>query len=335
MPNALEYQSVLRCYPADCQPTQVEFLDTAGGLSSARLWRLTTPRGRLLLRRWPTEHPPRERLEFIQAVLWHVQQEGCHKVPLPLETSAHRGYVEHAGYLWELAPWLPGESNYLQAPSLVRLRNAMTALAEFHQAVSSFPLAEPAQCPSPGIAERLAQLRSLLDGEFEHLRVLVQSARDGYQPWAAQIIELFPRAAPQVVTALERASRVEVSVIPCLRDIWHENVLFEGDAVSGLIDFGSLRPENVSADVARLLGSMAEDDRALWREGFAAYEALRPLSEDEAMLTTVFDSSGVLMGGVNWLTWIYERGRTFEQPAAVQSRLQYFCRRLAHLAENP
>ena len=87
----------------------------------------------------------------------------------------------------------------------------MTALAEFHQAVSSFPLAEPAQCPSPGIAERLAQLRSLLDGEFEHLRVLVQSARDGYQPWAAQIIELFPRAAPQVVTALERASRVEVS----------------------------------------------------------------------------------------------------------------------------
>ena len=113
-------------------------------------------------------------------------------------------------------------------------------------------------------------------------------------------------------------------------------MLFEGDAVSGLIDFGSLRPENVSADVARLLGSMAEDDRALWRRGFRRLRScVRPLSEDEAMLTTVFDSSGVLIGGVNWLTWIYERGRTFEQPAAVQSRLQYFCRRLAHLAENP
>ena len=126
--------------------------------------------------------------------------------------------------------------------------------------------------------------------------------------------------------------RAQVQVVPCLRDIWHQNVLFEGDEVTGLIDFGSLRPENIAADVARLLGSMAEDDRALWREGFAAYESRRPLSESEAILASAFDSSGVLLGGINWLTWIYERGRVFEQPSAVLERLDYFHRRLTVLA---
>ncbi len=106
---------------------------------------------------------------------------------------------------------------------------------------------------------------------------------------------------------MERAALIEVSVVPCLRDVWHENVLFEGDEVSGLIDFGSLRAENVSADVARLLGSMAEDDRSQWRAGFAAYEQVRSLFEVEAMLAGTFDTSGVLLGWSNWLTWIYQR----------------------------
>jgi Ser/Thr protein kinase RdoA (MazF antagonist) len=334
MSDALDYQSVLRFYPADCQPTAVEFLDTAGGLSGTRLWRLTTPRGLLLLRRWPPEHPPRERLEFIQAVLWHAHQEGFDRVPLPLENVAHQGYVSHAGHFWEIAPWLPGASDYHAAPSLTRLRNALTALAKYHQAVSSFPLAESSLCPSPSIGERLEQLRRLLSGELEQLRSLVTTAHDDYQPAAARIVELFPRVAPRVLSELERASAVEVSVVPCLRDVWHENVLFEGDEVSGLIDFGSLRAENVSADVARLLGSMAEDDRSQWRAGFAAYEQVRSLSEVEAMLAGTFDISGVLLGGTNWLTWIYDRRRVFDQPAAVQARLDYFVRRLTHLVES-
>jgi len=334
MSDALDYRPVLRAYPADCQPQSVEFLDSAGGFSGARLWQLAAPRGLLCLRRWPAEHPSPDRLEFIQAVLWHVHQEGFHKVPLPLETMAHHGYVRHAGHLWELTPWLPGQADYYRAPSLARLRAAMTTLAEFHRAAECFPLPEPAECSSPGIAERRGKLAALLAGGYERLQQAVAQAVDAYQAAAGRILDIFPRVAARVQPALDQAIRVDVPLSPCLRDIWHDNVLFADDTVTGLVDFGALRAENVAADVARLLGSLAEDDRAQWREGLAAYERLRPLSEVEAVLVTAFDASGVLLGGINWLVWIYEEGRAFDRPKTVQARLDYFCRRLGKLAEN-
>ena len=50
------------------------------------------------------------------------------------------------------------------------------------------------------------------------------------------------------------------------------------------------------------------------------------------MLVGVFDASGVLLGGLNWLRWIYEEDRQFGPLATVRTRLDYFCRRLARQA---
>ena len=330
-----DYRPVLQEYPADCQPMSVEFLASAGGFSGARLWRLSTPRGMLCLRRWPVEHPAPERLEFIQAVLWHVHQEGFVKAPLPLETRSYRGYVSHAGHLWEIAPWLPGRPDFCRAPTLPRLRTALATLAEFHQAAASFPLPEPPTTPSPGIGERRQQLAALVSSGFEALRCAMTGRDNPFRASALRILEFATRGAGNVQTALERALHAAVPLAPCMRDIWHENVLFDGETVTGLIDFGSLRAENVAADVARLLGSMAEDDPRRWREGLAAYESVRPLSSTEAQLVSVFDASGVLLGGINWLSWLYLEGRTFERPAAVQQRLDYFCRRLPRVMQGP
>jgi len=334
MTEAINYRPVLRAYAADCQPQAVAFLDSAGGFSGARLWRLTTPRGPLCLRRWPQSHPTKDHLEFIQAVLWHVHQEGFDLAPLPLETLTHAGYVRHEGHLWELTPWLAGAPDYRAAPNAARRRAAMTALGEFHLAAQSFPLADDVACQSPGIGQRQEQLAALLDGGFERLRQAVAAASDMHRETAARIVEFFPRVAPRIKAVLAQAARVEVLLVPCLRDVWCDNVLFVGDGVSGLIDFGALQPENISADVARLFGSMAEDDRSAWKEGLVAYESVRRLSELETMLVAAFDESGVLLGAVNWLTWLYLDARTFDQPARVQERLDYFCRRLGHLADT-
>jgi Ser/Thr protein kinase RdoA (MazF antagonist) len=101
-----------------------------------------------------------------------------------------------------------------------------------------------------------------------------------------------------------------------------------------LLDFGAMRGEHVAADVARLLGSLVEDDPVGWALGLSAYSAVRPLSESETVLVTAFDTSGVLLGGMNWLTWLYLEDRSFEDEASVAARLDYFVRRLTTLCER-
>ena len=112
-------------------------------------------------------------------------------------------------------------------------------------------------------------------------------------------------------------------------------MLFLDDEVSGIVDFGSMRPENVAADVARLLGSLAGDNGADWQAGLAAYQAGRRLSDDELRLIAFFDRSTVLMGGLQWLEWMYLEKRSFDDPAAVLSRVDEFVSRLARLAHGP
>ena len=100
-----------------------------------------------------------------------------------------------------------------------------------------------------------------------------------------------------------------MSIRPCIRDVHREHVLFQDDRVTGIIDFGSMQPDNVSCDIARLLGSMAGDETELWRLGLTAYERLTPLTDPERLLVKAYDESGVLLSGLNWLKWVFLEDR--------------------------
>src|SRR5437763_1299451 len=41
-----------------------------------------------------------------------------------------------------------------------------------------------------------------------------------------------------------------VPVQPCLCDVWHDHVLYTGDAVTGLIDYGEVKPDHPAVDLA-------------------------------------------------------------------------------------
>jgi Ser/Thr protein kinase RdoA (MazF antagonist) len=326
---------ILRLYGALCQPRSVVAVDSPASFSGAGLWRVETNMGSLCLRRWPREHPSLERLEFIQAVLWHVHQEGFGLVPLPLETEHRHGHVWHEGHLWELTPWLAGAADYRARPSPPRLRHAMHCLARFHRAAASFPLAEVGPADSPAIGERHAKLVDLLSGRLAELRNSVdRGAWPQLDRRARELLTLVEPLLPKVEPSLRAAAGLRVEIQPCIRDVWHAHVLYVGDEVSGLVDFGSMRPENVSADVARLLGSMAVDDSDAWRRGLEAYESIRPLSPAELKLVTAFDRSLVLMGGLQWLEWIYLDGREFAHPWAVLMRIDELLARLYVLSQK-
>ena len=325
---------VLAAYPADCQPQEAEFLSSAGGFSGARLWRLRAPRGTLCLRRWPREQS-RQQLEFIQAVLWHVVQEGFVLAPLPLETRTHAGYVSEAGHLWEITPWLPGQADYRNAPSVVKLRAAMHAVAQFHLASASFPLPERLPAVPPGIAERAQRLRAWSPERLTRLSAAIATC--GWPELterADRLLRMFRRTASSVAQTLRAATALRAPLQPCIRDIWHDHVLFVGERVSGLIDFGAMRIETVAADVARLAGSLCDDDSQAWLTALTAYEQVRRLSPEETLLVTAYDRANVLLSGMNWLDWIYLEGRAFDNRAAVCQRIDENLERITRLAAS-
>lgn len=323
---------VLAAYGVFCPPAEVRPMGAAGGFSGARFWRVLDPSAPLCLRRWPAEHPPPQRLRFIHAVLRHAAQAGFPLVPVPRASLKGATFVEHGGLLWELAPWMPGKADFRRSPTPQRLVAALQALARFHLAVADFP-GSPGSAASPGILERTKLLDHWLAGGLDRLASAIEPARwPELSQRAGRIVSHFRSLAGSMRQALAHAATFQVDLQPCIRDIWHDHVLFLGDEVRGLVDFGSMQFDTVACDVARLLGSLAGDAPDRWQAGLEAYQQLRPLGGEELGLVQCFDRSTVLMAGLNWLQWIYLDQRRFDDPDAVIERIDEILLRLDHQA---
>jgi homoserine kinase type II len=106
-------------------------------------------------------------------------------------------------------------------------------------------------------------------------------------------------------------------------------VLFTGDKVTGIVDFGAIDVDSPAGDISRLLGSLAGDDASGWQTGLTTYSAVRQLSVHEQHAVTALDISGTLLAGCNWIRWIYVDGRQFENPTQVMSRFRAIVARTA------
>ena len=332
MADNIAYLAVLTAYAEDCKALRAEFLGSAGGFSGAEIWRIHASAGLLCLRKWPREHPSSEDLQRVHALLQHVAQHGFARVPLPRQTRDGQTLVVHEGHLWDLTCWLPGLADFHQSPSATKLRAAMTALAQFHRAAASLGGVELPHGPSPGIQQRVEQLRQWLAGGLEELEAAIRPETwPELESRARRILRLVPNLAGDVVVLLEACRSPNVPLQHCIGDVWRDHVLFQGDRVVGLVDFGSSRIDNVTVDVARLLGSMAGDDGPSWQVGLAAYQEVRPLDEAELLLVEAFDRSAVLMSGLNWTDWIYRQGRVFVSGDAIPRRMDEILLRLENM----
>jgi homoserine kinase type II len=238
-------------------------------------------------------------------------------------------------HFWELTPWLPGAADYHANSSEDRLRAALSLLARFHVAAATFP-GEPVRvAPSPGLNERVELLQHLikLDG-VRIARQLDTVAWPELVERSRRLLPMFRAAAPTVERELKAVVDLPLPQQPTIRDIWHDHVLFRGDEVTGLIDFGAMRIESVAGDVGRLLGSLARDDAGAWEAGLSAYESIRPLSADERRAVRVFDRSTTLLSGMSWLRWICLDGRTFDDRARVLARLDENLARFERLLDG-
>jgi Ser/Thr protein kinase RdoA (MazF antagonist) len=233
--------------------------------------------------------------------------------------------VEVAGRVWDVTTWMPGRADFRQDPSDAKLIAAVTAVARIHQAWG----AEGTVAPCPAIVRRW---QALLDWE-ELLRAGWRprfEADDPVRPHAEAAWGLLPAVLPSIWPPLRYWLKQSVPVQPCLCDVWHDHILFEGDRVTGAVDYAAAKVDHVAVDLARLLGSFVPDDPARTETALRNYQAVRPLPQAE--LVTLLDRAGVVLGVTNWLRWLYHEWRVYPNREAVTKRLGTLVQRLGQMS---
>lgn len=337
-----EISRILRRYSQ--QFARAEFALTAGyaGFSGARVWRLEAANSVWALRRWPARAFPAARLRGLHRLLAHIQQSGLSCIAVPVPDDAGETLVSDGSHDWQLEPWLPGTADFHREPNSARLATAMKVLADWHRATATFVppddcrrwFASHSAAPSPAVGERLQLCRQSKVVLLRAKQAINMFQPESWRDLSCDLIGRIESLGPKIATELQQFQDQSFPLQPCLRDVWHDHVLFTGDDVTGLIDPSACRTENVATDLARLVGSLVEDDASAWNAALDAYRQIRSLSLAEERLIGVLDRSGVVLSTLTWLKWLFVERRSFPDMAAVEARLQALHRRLTRLAQR-
>lgn len=316
--------AVLTAYPPPVAMARWTPLGSGGGFSGARVWRGRAARGGELCLKM---HPPGAdagRLELVIHRWMHAARSaGLDFVPQVEPTADGRTVVEAAGRVWDVTGWMPGAADFHASPTNVRLLAAVGALARLHDVWNRIEVNRPVPCPA--VDRRWSALQSWTN--------LVESgwrprpaADDPVGPHAAAAWDRLPGLVSQAIATLAPWRTLPVPVQPCLCDVWHDHVLFTGDRVTGLIDYGAAKVDHVAVDLARLLGSLIPGESERMALALRAYQAIRPVPQPE--LIDVLDQTGVVVAVTNWLRWLYHDRRVYPDRAAVAGRVGELVRRL-------
>ena len=166
---------------------------------------------------------------------------------------------------------MPGIADYELTPNEQKLRAAMAAFAKFHLAVADFPTDanRPAAGAPLAIVRHLARLQELANGRIEELSQAINKSQwPEFERMAHAFLTTLPRLLPRAIERLVPLASVSLPAQPCFRDIWHDHVLFTGNEVTGIIDYGtwtSICPQPIShASLAAWLAMMRPAGASAW-----------------------------------------------------------------------
>jgi Ser/Thr protein kinase RdoA (MazF antagonist) len=327
--NQPELSLILSRYPSRFAPTSpIQAIGGGGGLSGAALWRFRSAAGTMLLRARPAGGPGREHIETVHGWLRAGSDLGF--LALPVVSLEGRTITESGGRLWQLELWMPGAPDLDEPPALERIDAAFSGLASLHRRLAG----HASRGTSPGLAAAVHELEDMMGRGFDEIDSgLRRSHRGDLEETSARWLVLARAWAPRFLPTLRDASRLCVSLQPCLRDARPEHFLFEGDRLTGVVDYGAMGLETVAADLARLIGEWLGGGESLRGRALAVYQRVRPLDDSELALTSSFELAGDLLIGGHWLRWHFLEGRRFEDPGAVARGLARGLRRLTRRVE--
>jgi Ser/Thr protein kinase RdoA (MazF antagonist) len=302
-------------------------LGNRGGFSGAQIWRLKCQVHDFCLKAWPAHDVSAERLGWIHRLVEEARAGGIDFLPKVIRTTAGETVVECHGRRWDVSVWQRGVADFHARPTAERLRVACSSLAKLHRV---WQTNHGSVAPCPGVRRRLDALRhwqDILAGGWRPVADADDSTRSAVEHAWVCVRESVADAQRRLLLWRD----APLPVHPCWCDPWHDHVLFTGELVTGLVDYGSVKIDHAAVDLARMLGSLIGDQAELWSVGLKAYESVRPLSIQDRDLLPLLDRTGLVVAAVNWMRWLYHERREYPDRPAVGKRLQEIVMRLASI----
>jgi hypothetical protein len=301
-------------------PQSVTPIET--GFSGALVWRVD----KFALRRWHSGMSY-YRLIGIHQLLSSIHASGLTQIPKPIVNQSGESIICDAqNCLWQLEPWMPGQASFLEDSNERRRRTAFQTLARWHQAASQFARTSQGHfgfseqtCEAIRIRHEMIKSHVSWLGQIE--AGLARDSHERFQQLGNQIVNSFRRLHARIAADLYAARTLTVPTFPVIRDLWHDHLLFEADELTGLIDFGAVRPESAACDLSRLCGSLFADNQNEFTKAIDDYQSVRQLTLDELKLIKPLDHSGVLLSGMTWLERRYVKPQPIKNIDGVCDRL--------------
>lgn len=293
-----------------------------GGFSGAVVWCGAadgTPQ--VALKAWPVG-VTMERVRQVHG--WVARAARRPFVPVVYPGAGARTTFAHERRVWECARWQPGVP--LATPSVAEVEAACMAVAELHSTWA--PVASRGPCP--GVLNRL---RILAEAE-----PLLRAGPDALAPVAPLIDPVLRRAAaaaarvaPGITAELQAwAGRVR-TLHPCVRDLRGEHILFQGNLVTGIVDYGAMAVDHPAVDLARLFLDYAPTNEPLRTVGCEAYRRVwHSLDAPEEFLGLLI-RSGAVCSALGWLVRLVVRREPISAVASAAERLTLLIMRVENM----
>ena len=308
----------------------------SGGFSSSRVWKLTAHDGSYCLKAWPRDSTMQQRLTNIHKHLQLLADGQLGFVPRVIPNRRGAGLLEHEQWIWEVTTWLRGEADISGNVSIERRKSAADAIAQVHHLWRKNLVDRDF---SPGLNGRIALLKEA------HLQLPECSSIIKSRPsldifTGGESIDVeSPEAIDLAQRTLQHLSRSATRLIDrmvelncpldlhfVMRDLHSDHILYVGDHVTGLIDFGAARWDEPMLDLVRWLSSQLPFDRSSRYESLEYY--FRKLEEltgsrsgsDKSFLLrrfSVLDEVSTMLSAWYWFDWLVIERRTFSVPARM------------------
>lgn len=282
--------------------------------SGARVWKIVSAHQAYALKQWPIGHPVHMSLPEIHRHMMQAREAGLVWVPAPISCTQGTTVLQIDRQNWDLCSWQKGESTLI--PDAMQLENIARALAQLHAVWRMRNDRVKAPCRAVLLQhEKLATWRSV---PMQMKHAAIGSAV--YQE-ALHTVDQHRQAALKLLEAwLSR----KVPQQHCVADLRIEHILFTDRNITGMVDYGGMRMDHPAQDFARLFTSMAEVPLDVRRQALAAYH---PVTQEFEALLGVLEKCGLLIGIINWLTWLWQppgQAISFKQG---EERLQFLLKR--------